>query len=399
MKKHASPSPSVARSVAAAFVAFAALTGWTQPAHAEMSDRTRMIVWAIDRFEYMSDCRFDKADAGRPPAYSTCLYQLGQENDRVLTITGSELDDPNVKRVLAIHAKSVAYVARIKAAEEARANREKNALEAHALWKNDVVANNAGLETLDSLEQKKTLHDLEKGIAAALELGPFVTRCSEYAKLPPQKNSFTSEPPLAEEPAKTCSLATRRNEILKKEVPPILAGWRKAAKARQDLSIAAIAKGDSVMETTIACARDAAACGAGEAKKIEAMLGLASSTEASEPPAFKAAMSTATSKKRIGNLHDAAREGAVVRALRNAGIAFIATGIYHTFDDVKKNGLGIPLKRERGVSVLVQVKGESYCRSYMAYAVADYAGGGTYTSFGAQLFDQVGDSFLVSSCR
>ncbi len=62
---------------------------------------------------------------------------------------------------------------------------------------------------------------------------------------------------------------------------------------------------------------------------------------------------------------------------------------------VEKNDFGVPIKRQRDAMVLVQVKGESYCRLYSRAFEATYNGG----SFGKP-FSRGGEAaFTISGCK
>lgn len=392
------------RTCLAAMGALGVIAGMQGEARAELSQRSQGIVWNVEHWVYLSKCRFDKPTTNPDSYYlSDCEYSLDQENRNLAALTPAELKDPAAKAALDIHAKSTAYVTKLlsdKKSSDAKAKVEGDAYDA---FRQDVSDHESALRFLQKLESKSDdiWHDLEPNVTKALALGDFANKCASYTKMPPRKRVFTTQSTLSEDPALVCRLATSRSDILKREMPRVLTKLRTDATDKSKSRRDDIAKGKAITASDLACAKDSSKCGEDQVKanRMAQQVGLPVANAASEAAAFAEALKKATAAKRIGTLHDAAREGAVVRAVRANGITPIATGIYRPADDVKKNDIGIPKSRERGVSVLIRVGSEPFCRSYMAYAVSEYEGGGRYGAFDAESFDVDGDDFLVSSCK
>lgn len=378
-------------------------------AHAELSDRSKGIVWNVEHFVYLDKCRFDKPMPPSPDSYyvGECERSYEQEQKNLAVLTDAEKKDPRAVAVFDMHKKSAAHIAKAKAAYEAATTSANNAAAEYEAFKKDAKQNADGLWVLYQLDKHQENYtnmyvsqgSIEEKLKKAQSVKAFADKCvSSYGKITPKYKP--SE--YLDDPALTCSMATRRDDILKNEMPKLFPKMRAMAVSESKAAMTKIADSAGVWDSTIACAQAPSKCGSREEQiaRVAKALGVsAGSPTAPDEAAFKAAMAKATSKRRIGKLHDGAREGVAAKAVKEAGIAYIATAVFEPADFIKKNEWGLPVYRVRDVGFLVKTNNEPFCRAYTVSVSADYEGGGRYGTFTADSFSVDKDQFVVSACK
>ena len=391
-----------------ALLPLAFLTVLPSLAHAELSDRSKGIVWNVEHFVYLDKCRFDKPMPASPDSYyvSECERSFEQEEKNLAVLTDAEKKEPRAVAVFEMHKKSAAHIAKATAAyKESKTQANNNAAEYQA-FKKEAQANSAGLWVLYQLDKHQENYTnafvaqgtVEDSVKKAQSVKGFADHCANYTKI---KMQFAASEYL-DDPALTCSMATRRDDILKAEIPKFFLKMRAQAANSSKQALDKIGNGSNVWTSTIACAENPAKCGSQEAQigRLATLLGVAAGApgEANDA-AFTAAMKKATSKRRIGTLHDGAREAVAAKAAKEAGTAYLATAVFTSADTIKKNDWGLPLYRVRDVGVLVKANGESFCRAYTAHVSAPYEGGGHYGTFTSDGFSVEKSQFAVSACK
>ncbi len=399
----------VSASSVAVLGVLASIASYAAPAAAELSDRSKGTVWNVEHWVYMSDCRYDKAMPAEPDGYfvDACDHGYDQEERYLAMLTPAEKEDPRAKAVFEMHAKSAQHIAKVKAAHTAAGQRKQGEANEYEAFKKDAKANSEGLWFLYQLDKHQDSYlanaiaqsDVESRVNKAAAVKAFGDKCAaKYAKMkvPYGGNEYLDDP------VQTCAEAMNQSDILKREVPKLFPRMRALGAAASKKALAKIAGGSPLWPSEVACAETPAKCDTqeGQIERISRLLGVAAtSPNAPDPAAFAAAMKSATSKRRIGGFHDGTREGAVARALKGAGTAYLAMALFESADHIEKNAFGIPKDRSREAGVLVKVGSESYCRAYTAVAYATYEGGGRYGQWQADIFEADKNTFVVSACK
>jgi len=368
----------------------------------ELSDGGKSVIWNVEHNVYMTNCTPGETPKNIDDDYvSKCEYGLGQEDTnlkRRLTVDDRKL--PAAVAALAKHEKNAAHVAKMKAKYEESRNAGAAEAEAYSAHRQEAKKHLAALSFLQQLEQGKVVGDpdLETNVKRVADLKEFADRCvSTYSKI---KKTFGGE--FEDDPKVTCPLAQGRDEIMKRGLPKLFAKMRAKLVEHSNEALEKLNQGHDLWDSTLECAKDAKTCNTTEAQiaRVSSALGIAPTPGPAPTPGFAAALQKASSQRRVGTFHDASREGLVVSALKKAGVSYLATGLVTGGDEIKKTDLGIPTHRRREARVLVQTKGEPFCRAYTVVITAPYTGGGTYGAMTVLEVPVIAkDAFLVSSCK